>query len=478
MTRENWLLLIFRISLPLLIAISLCLSPLPLTLQSALQRTIKARDEDRPEELVRLSQAVVEFQPWRKMAWETIGQTEYFLGEWQKSIDAFQKANQAGGLTQEGWLTLGDAYAESGNLLEAEAIWRSLFKSEMDPKNLYERIVNTYLQKGEDLQAIAALQEWSLLDSSNAQALFQLGILETAYFPGQAILPLKKASDMSSALNKDSEILLIALTPLAQDNVDDARDFLVGGRALGRIKRWDLAVKAFRKAVELDPGYAEAWAFLGEAEQEIGLDGFSSLQKALDIDSHSSLALSLIAIYWRRQGDPGLAMTYLHQLSLQEPESAIWQEEMGNTLAEMGDSLSALRYFQSATNIEPGNAQTWMEMAGFCVRNGIEVRSIGLPAARESLILSPDSSQSLDMMGWVLMALDDQVSAERFLTRAVEIDVYNASAQLHLAQLYLEQENLEAAFSHLAQVLIISGEDEPVGSLARRLMTQYFQSPR
>jgi tetratricopeptide (TPR) repeat protein len=382
-----------------------------------------------------------------------------------------------GRLTRESWLMLGDAYAKSGHLLEAEAVWRGLFKSGVEAATLYERIIDSQMAEGLDLQAIDTLEEWSKTDPDNAQVVYKLGLLMAIYTPRQASIPIIQASRMSLEIKIQSNDLLLALSSLAQDDVDEARDLLVSGRALGNMGRWDLAIKAFRRAVELKPNYAEAWALLGEAEQETGKDGFPSLQKALALDPQSNLALFMLAIYWRRQNKPELAFTYFQQLSLQEPEKGIWQVEMGNTMAEMGDISNALRYFQMATKVEPGNGQMWIEMARFCVFNGIEVRSIALPAARESLLISPDDSEALDLMGWIFMSLGDEIGAERFLSRAIEMDALNASAQLHMAQLYLEEENFEGAHEHLSQAIGISDESEPVGKLARRLLEQYFQTP-
>ena len=61
---------------------------------------------------------------------------------------------------------------------------------------------------------------------------------------------------------------------------------------------WEYAREAFRRATDLDPEYADAWAFLGEAQQQIsGKEtgsysevGLSELQRALQVDPNSILA--------------------------------------------------------------------------------------------------------------------------------------------------------------------------------------------
>ena len=44
---------------------------------------------------------------------------------------------------------------------------------------------------------------------------------------------------------------------------------LIAGRQLASLGKWELASVAFQHAAVLQPGYADAWAYLGEARQHI-----------------------------------------------------------------------------------------------------------------------------------------------------------------------------------------------------------------
>jgi len=60
-----------------------------------------------------------------------------------------------------------------------------------------------------------------------------------------------------------------------------------------------------------------------------------------------------MALYYRRQNKPELALPYLQkavQLNTQEPT---WLIELGKTLAESGDMGSALETLKKATQVAP-----------------------------------------------------------------------------------------------------------------------------
>jgi len=72
------------------------------------------------------------------------------------------------------------------------------------------------------------------------------------------------------------------------------------------------------------------------------------------------------------------------------------------------------------------------------------------------------------------MDLEDMVSAERFLQQAVDKDASSAAAQLHLGQLYLQENQPEKAYPHLKLASQLAGSDGSTRTLANRLLVRYF----
>ncbi|MCJ7626045.1 MAG: hypothetical protein MUO76_21345, partial [Anaerolineaceae bacterium] len=206
----------------------------------------------------------------------------------------------------------------------------------------------------------------------------------------------------------------------------------------------------------------------------LGEDGWSELAQAKKLDSRSVLVQALLALYWRRNGEPERAFVALFDASKIEPDNGIWLLEMGLTKAEMGNIVSALKYLQQSVDIEPENPYYWQILAQFCVIHNTEIRNFGLPAARQFLLLSPNDAEALDLLGWVFMALEDNISAERFFMKALVVEPMHAHTHLHLGQLYLFENRYEEAYPHLSLAAqLVSGEDD-INIQAKRLLSRYY----
>jgi Flp pilus assembly protein TadD len=109
----------------------------------------------------------------------------------------------------------------------------------------------------------------------------------------------------------------------------------------------------------------------------------------------------------------------------------------------------------------------------FTVKNQIQLREIALPAARQLVLYTPTDSVALDLMGQVLFFLDDLLNAERFIRRAIQADPGYALAHLHLAQVYLLNDDVEVAHQELLLAASLA-PNTPIAENAQRLLTSYF----
>ncbi len=337
---------------------------------------------------------------------------------------------------------------------------------------VYQRIASLQRAQGNLPAAVDTLRTWHAAEPGSALAAYQLGLYLTVWNPSEALPLLIESASQDASLSDPVQVLRRAIN-IASTAEDPAYGWVQVGRAIARLDQWDLARAAFQQAVDTSPQYAEAWAFLGEARFQLGQSGQAELEKAQSLDPGSILVRALWALRFRRQGQYDLAIQYLQAVAVQEPEEVTWQLELGNTLIEKGDLPAAQAYFLRAVQIAPKDPRSWQALASFSVQYDFDISGLGLPAARQFLLLAPSDPAALDLMGLTMLALEDQVSAERFLQRALEKDAAFAAAYLHLGQLYLQQAESNLAQHNLRQAAALS-PDSSVGDVARRLLQRYY----
>jgi tetratricopeptide (TPR) repeat protein len=254
---------------------------------------------------------------------------------------------------------------------------------------------------------------------------------------------------------------------------DPAYKLTVMGRWLGGIGNWDLAEAAFVRAVEAGPDYAEAWAFLGQARSELGLGGLDELEQAVQINPKSTLAQALLASYFAGQGDFEAALVHMRSAGQLEPDRAVWQVELGNYSAANGSIPDAIGYFAAARELEPDNPLVWAATASFSLAYGVDVRALGLPAARHLIWLRPNQAEGYDLAGAILFSLGDLRGAERFLQRALVVESDYALAHYHLGQLCLQLSQMENARHHLRKAIEFD-QTGGTAKAAQRLLERYL----
>jgi tetratricopeptide (TPR) repeat protein len=464
-----------RLLLPLLVVFELRLAPRPLDLDQALSAAELAQTRELHSVEAKALTQVAAYQPWRPGLWERIGVQELTSGQPEKAVNAFAQAEERQDLSTYGRIVYGEAYWQQDEIEAALNIWSPLIQSGQADDSMYQRTVLYWRDSGDRNQLIDVLQSRVAANPDETeQSAYELGILLLPETPEEARKYLRIASRGDSGLTAHIYSIEQALSR-AKDEQNIAYGQVLIGQALASAGEWGAAVRTFEFAAQMDPGYAEAWAFLAEARQQTGVDGRDAIAAALAEDPNSVVVRTLAALYWRRSGQPEIGLAYLESLARENPQQGLWQIEIGSTLAELGKYERALLYLRKAVELEPENAEYWRILGRFCVDNHLELRDIGLPAARQALLLAPANPNMLDLMGLVLLQLEDEHGAERFLQRALQMDPAHAAAHLHLGQLYLNRASHPEAIRHLKRAKDASGDSSPeVPIIAARLLARYY----
>jgi tetratricopeptide (TPR) repeat protein len=239
------------------------------------------------------------------------------------------------------------------------------------------------------------------------------------------------------------------------------------------VQEWDLAIAAFEKAIALNEKNAEAWAWLGEANQQIGKSGLAELDKAVRLDHTSVVVRGLRALYWGRQEKYSQMLAEYLLAAEYEPDNPAWQAGIAEAYVKRGDLVAALVTYQHATELAPNESTYWSLLAIFCAQNNIHLEDIGLPAAQKAVDISPNDPSALEALGWTYLASGRYASAEQVLVDAVKRFPDHLSAHIHLAMTYLAQGNRSAALDVLERVQNVD-PDGTYGEMAGQLLKQYF----
>jgi tetratricopeptide (TPR) repeat protein len=432
-----------------------------------------------------------EHYPWRSDLLIEAGRLAWEARDAQATILYLETAATRGSLPIAYQILLGDAYQQSGMIDQAIDTWQELIKTDSNQPAIYIRLVEAhrlqrnYAALADDLKAL------SILYPNDLALYYELGLLLAAVQPESALAYLELAANgeqptAANARELQREIRTATLWG------EPAYTLTAAGRALAALNKWDLAEQAFLQATQLRPDYAEAWAFLGEARYHLtGLvaplpgmtpypttasqswAGLKELQQALQLDPGSLAANLLLSLFWQRHGDYEQALSYLQVAINQDAENPALVAELGNLYDLRGDLNEASQAYQAAIWLAPKDSKYWLLLAEFALRNQFQLKELAIPAARQALLIEPDSAHALDTLGQAYLLTGDLITAERFLQRSLQADPDYAPAHLHSGVLALYQGELEQARQAIIRALDLAS-GTPIATQAQRLLETYF----
>lgn len=408
--------------------------------------------------------------PWRNDLWESAGISAVRADEHLQAYEYFERVSN---LTEEGWMWLGYSHLFAGDVERGIGVL-GLGLQSYDSPALYTLLAAAQREKKDWVSERDALENQIRLepDGADAYVYYRLGLLLTVLEPEQALTHLMFASSLDPQFDPAVQTLRSALN-LSSTQPDASQQMVTNGRALGLVQEWDLAIAAFEKAITLDEKNPEAWAWLGEAKQQVGQNGLAELDKAVRLDHTSVVVRGLRALYWSRQGKYSQMRAEYSLAAMYEPENPAWQAGLGDAYLKSGDLISALAAYRRATELAPNESTYWALLAVFCAQNNIYLDEVGLPAAQKAVEISPDDPSALDALGWVYLASGRYASAEQTLLDVAERFPEYLPAHLRLAMTYLAQGNYPKAKEKL--VFIQNTDlDGAHGELAGKLLQQYF----
>jgi tetratricopeptide (TPR) repeat protein len=378
-----------------------------------------------------------------------IGQVYLAQRRYRLAGEALGQAYEVGAMWEKGEALagLGSAYAGLGDEERAINCWRQALALHPDEAAVRYRLGRIYLERG-DFQA--AQQEFEVLlarDEHNLAAHYQMGLLLAGRNPQQATEHLTKAAGGSeNDVAPDAEDMLAALKEVEREE-NKARGAALLGVAYLEREEPSLARRQFEMAIQLNPDYAEAYAYLGHIQGQLGQyeTGWDNLEKAVALEPDSVLAHYFLGVYYRSLGMWKAARTRFWIAVNLDPYNAALCVDLAQAYLEEHDHVAAEGWFRAAVQREPEDARFQLILAQFYVDHVYKVEEEGIAAALKAVELDAESAMAHDVLGWAYYLTGHWSEARTHLQRALALEPDLARAHHHLGAFYAARGDVEDA---------------------------------
>jgi tetratricopeptide (TPR) repeat protein len=242
------------------------------------------------------------------------------------------------------------------------------------------------------------------------------------------------------------------------------------GQLLAAAGDWALAGAAWTRAVDLEPAFPQAQAFLGVAMGQIGADGLPLVLLASAEAPDDPVIRLLLGQYLLTVGDSAGAARQLDYASHLDPENPAIGATLGAALAQEGRLDEAAGAYLQAASREPQDPAFWLLLAEFSLRYDYQVDSLGLDAARNAVALSPQDPAALSALGMADSLVGDGPTGERLLRSAISLDPSNPLGWYRYGLVVLDLGRADEAREALATAVTLD-PDGIVGGLAEASLT-------
>ena len=213
----------------------------------------------------------------------------------------------------------------------------------------------------------------------------------------------------------------------------------------GKVKE---ALPFFKKAVELDPGYARARYNLAYSLHLMGRlkEAEAAYLEALAVSPNHSRTLNNLGILVHARGDLTSARSYFERALRADPRYPATIVNLGNLEQQLGNFNQAEKHFRTALQIAPRLAEARFNLGRLLEQTGRA--EAAEREYREILVIDPDHSMAHNNLGNILKDNRKPEEAESHYQAALRADPGCAPAHQNLATLLLSRGDAARAAKH------------------------------
>lgn len=375
-----------------------------------------------------------EIQPWNEHHLIAAVDAEMRAGLHEDAALHLDQIAERRALTTTELAWLGTIHASRGDADDAIDFWEQARQSgSMDAADLRE-LADLYLERGLREEAISVLSALVAIPPANAPLYLELGLLQALDQPNEAALSLGQAIAVDPTLAEP----LTAIRANVETRATQSPDFAytqLGILYLVHFNELTLAEAAFQRAVEYNPAYPEALAYLGYVSAQRDHSALGAAGQAIALDPNNPTVLMLVGLTWKELDHPADARLYFERAYALNPTLPVTCVEIAGThRAERGLEWAEI-WMQEALRLAPNDPRIRTLFVQFYVDEDYRVDEVGLELAKELVADYPDSAEAHDALAVAYYLTDDYDSAQAELDQAMTLDPKLSRAFLHMGQL-------------------------------------------
>jgi tetratricopeptide (TPR) repeat protein len=393
---------------------------------------------------VEIYEQLAALSPEDSQALLAIGEIYLVQRRWPLAEDALNRALARHAENAAALARLATARWEQGDRQRAVLLWESaltLWPTEVRQSGQESglsdsriRLALAYLDMERPADAQAMLHH-EVADSDDPAAHLYLAMLQSISNPAGARHELEAITNTEpQAVVAVRDYLFEALDKagIADTAAEEAK---VMGLAFVQIGEWQLARMALERTLLLDPIDAEAMAFLGHAEAQLGRPAFTHLAGAIESRPDWPLGHYLLGLYYLRQGAYEFAVEEFQATLRLDPGNAQALADLARAYMGTGQYLEAEEALVGAAESAPDDLTFHSALVRFYADHTYQVTDRGLAAARAAADLAPEDPKIRDMLGWMYFLAGDPAKARLHLESALRLDPELTSTHYHLGVL-------------------------------------------
>jgi adenylate cyclase len=223
-----------------------------------------------------------------------------------------------------------------------------------------------------------------------------------------------------------------------------ARQYWVTGNH-GDMRREERVMRICKRAVEIDPYYAQAWALLAIAQSNLRYgfgcqvdDGYAAAHTALAIDPSIAEAHCVLARRLEENGRIDEALAELRKGLSINPDSWELNKALGNFFTFRGQIAECIPHFEKAAAVMESDYHAWgMLMSSYFglgnEERGLHAAKMTLQQVEQVLAQDPSNGAAISFGVSALAVLGERERAREWMERALLIDPDNLNMRYNFA---------------------------------------------